>query len=413
MSFNATWSMAVGGMVGGGIFSVLGVIIYTAGQWAWLSFIVAGIIALISANSYAKLSVKYKESGGAYTYLKKIKQNNMAAGLAWVLILGYILTVSVYAFTFGHYVANVFTLGAWFPRFLAFLSIAMLTYINLKGVEESSWFEIITVWGKLFILLGLSLFGIIKWDSAQLTANIEPQPVYTSMIGAAFIFMAYEGFQLVSYDYDEIRNPQKNLPKAIISAVIAVTVIYVLVTIGATMIVGAETLVQQKEIALAVAGKKALGVTGLIVVTIAAGFSTGSAINATLFSTARLMEHVASNNDLPHQLTKRNKSNIPYYAILIIASFSAVLAVAGSLTILVDSASLIFLITFGIVNYIGFIEKIRYRYLSLAGSIMCLLAIILSSFEQAKENPVLLIITVMLILLAMFGRPLLNRAGIG
>jgi amino acid transporter len=70
MSFNATWSMAVGGMVGGGIFSVLGVIIGIAGQWAWLSFVLAGLIALISAFSYSQLSIKYKKS--AFTFLNEI-----------------------------------------------------------------------------------------------------------------------------------------------------------------------------------------------------------------------------------------------------------------------------------------------------------------------------------------------------
>lgn len=95
MSFNATWSMAVGGMVGGGIFSVLGVIIQTAGKWAWLSFILAGIIALISAHSYNQLSLKYKKSGGAFIFLSKINHKGLAGSLSWVLILGYILTISV------------------------------------------------------------------------------------------------------------------------------------------------------------------------------------------------------------------------------------------------------------------------------------------------------------------------------
>ena len=124
MSFNATWSMAVGGMVGGGIFSVLGVIIHTAGQWAWLSFILAGLIALISAHSYSQLAIKYQEGGGAFTFLREINHVGLAGSLSWVLIMGYILTISVYAFTFGHYVAHVFNWGNWFPRVLAFSIIA-------------------------------------------------------------------------------------------------------------------------------------------------------------------------------------------------------------------------------------------------------------------------------------------------
>lgn len=329
MSFNATWSMAVEGMVGGGIFSVLGVIIGIAGQWAWLSFVLAGLIALISAFSYSQLCIKYEKSGGAFTFLNEINHQGIAGSLSWVLIIGYILTISVYAFTFGHYVAHVFNLGSWLPRVLAFTIIAALALVNLRGVGESSRVEIITVWGKLFILLGLSIFGIVQWSPEQLTAGIEPKSWSTAIIGAATIFMAYEGFQLLSYDYKEIKNPTKTLPRATMSAVIAVIFIYVLVALGSTMLVGAETLIQEKEVALSIAGKQAFGIIGLILVTIAAAFSTGSAINATLFSTARLMETVAKKKDLPHIFVKENNANIPYYSIIIMAGLASVLATIG------------------------------------------------------------------------------------
>jgi len=409
MSINATWSMAVGGMVGGGIFSVLGVIISIAGQWAWLSFALAGLIALISAFSYSQLSIKYKKSGGAFTFLNEINHKGIAGSLSWVLILGYILTISVYAFTFGHYVAHIFNFGSWFPRVLAFTIIAALALVNLRGVGDSSRVEIITVWGKLFILLGLSIFGIIQWNPEQLTAGIEPKNWTTAIIGAATIFMAYEGFQLLSYDYEDIKNPTKTLPRATISAVIAVIFIYVLVALGSTMLVGAETLIQEKEVALSIAGKQAFGITGLVLVTIAAAFSTGSAINATLFSTGRLMETVAKKKDLPNLFVKENQANIPYYAIIILAGLAAVLAVIGSLNTLVDAASLIFLITFAAVNYISFQQKMKYKILSLFGSIACLIAIILSSYNQFQERPIPLIIIVVFIFLALIGRPFILR----
>ncbi|MBK5244410.1 MAG: amino acid permease [Eubacteriaceae bacterium] len=405
MSFNATWSMAVGGMVGGGIFSVLGIILSIAGQWAWLSFVLAGFIALISAHSYSQLSVKYKKSGGAFTFLNEINHKGLAGSLSWILIIGYILTMAVYAFTFGHYVAYVLNWGSWLPKVLAFLIIAVLALVNLRGVGDSSRVEIIMVWGKLFVLLGLSIFGIIHWNPEQLTAGIEPKSWSTAIVGAATIFIAYEGFQLLSYDYADIKNPERTLPRATISAIIAVIGIYILVTLGATMLVGAETLIQEKEVALAVAGKQAFGITGLVLVTIAAAFSTGSAINATLFSTGRLMETVASKKELPHLFAKENQANIPFYAILTIAGLAAILAAIGTLNTLVDAASLIFLITFGIVNYIGFLEKVKYRVLSLIGAIACLIAILLSSYEQLKNNPIPLIIMAFLILMVWIGRP--------
>lgn len=390
MNFNATWSMAVGGMVGGGIFSVLGVIIQSAGQWAWLSFFIAGVIALISAYSYSQLSLKYNEGGGAFTFLREIEHKGFAGSLSWILILGYILTLSVYAFTFGHYVAHVINAGRWLPRFLAFAVIATFTFVNLKGVGNTSRVEIITVYGKLFVLLGLAVFGIMKWAPEQLTQGISPKPWHAAIIGAGTIFMAYEGFQLLSYDYDDLRKPNKTLPKATLVAVISVIIIYLLVTFGATMIVGAETLIKQKEVALSIAGERAMGIFGLVIVTIAAAFSTGSAINATLFSTSRLMESVAEKKDLPHLFVKENDSNIPYYALLTIAGVATSLAIIGSLNSLVDAASIIFLFTFGTVNFIAFQQKVKWKWVCLTGAIGCGLAIVADIIEQIEKIPLVI-----------------------
>ncbi len=387
MSFNATWSMAVGGMIGGGIFSVLGIIIQSAGQWAWLSFLIAGIIAVISAHSYSQLALKYNEGGGAFTFLREIGHMGFAGSLSWILILGYILTLSVYAFTFGHYVAHVFKAGSWLPRALAFAVIAIFTFINLRGVGNTSRAEIITVYGKLFVLLGLAGFGIASWAPEQLTAGIDPKPWQASIIGAGTIFIAYEGFQLLSYDYDDLKNPNRTLPKATMLAVISVIIIYLLVTIGTTMIVGAETLIEKKEVALAVAGQKALGTFGLIVVTIAAAFSTGSAINATMFSTSRLMESVAEKKDLPHLFVKENSSDIPYYALLSIAGFAAALSIIGDLGSLVDAASIIFLFTFGTVNFLAFLQKVRWRWVCFTGAMGCGLAAIVDIILQIERTP--------------------------
>lgn len=387
MNFNATWAMAVGGMVGGGIFSVLGVIIQSTGQWAWLSFVVAGIIALMSAHSYSQLSIKFSEGGGAFTFLREINHKGFAGSLSWILILGYILTLSVYAFTFGHYVATVFDMGPWLPRVLGLAIITLLTIINLKGVSNTSTFEIITVYGKVLVLLGLAGYGLAEWSPDQLTKGIDPKPWHAAIIGAGTIFMAYEGFQLLSYDYADLKKPNKTLPKATIWAVLAVILVYILVTLGTTMIVGAETLIEKKEVALSVAGKNIMGITGLIIVTIAAAFSTGSAINATLFSTARLMESVAEKKDLPNLFVKENNENIPYYALLTIAALASVLAVIGNLNSLVDAASIIFLFTFGTVNFIAFQQNVKFKWISMTGALLCALAIVADLIEKIGKTP--------------------------
>jgi len=153
------------------------------------------------------------------------------------------------------------------------------------------------------------------------------------------------------------------------------------------VLVGAETLIEKKEVALAVAGKKAMGTFGLVLVTIAAAFSTGSAINATLFSTARLMETVAEKKELPNLFVKENKANIPYYALLTIAGFAALLSIIGSLGSLVDAASIIFLFTFGTVNFIAFLQKVKLKWVCLGGAIGCGLAIVTDVINQIEKTP--------------------------
>lgn len=409
MNFQATWAMAVGGMVGGGIFSVLGVIIETAGQWAWLSFLIAGLTALISTHSYSKLSIKYGEGGGAFIFLRKINHSGFAGSLSWILILGYILTLSVYAFTFGHYVAHVLNMGSWLPRVLALSIIVLLALVNLQGVGNSSKLEIITVYGKVLVLLALAVYGIFEWNPEMFTRGVETKPWDMAIIGAGTIFMAYEGFQLLSYDYGDLKRPNRTLPRATGWAVISVIIIYISVAVGVTMIVGASKLVENKEVALAIAGQEIWGTAGLIIVTIAAAFSTASAINATLFSTSRLMENIAEKKDLPHLFVKENRHHIPMYAIWSISGVAVLLSIAGNLSSLVDAASIVFLFTFGTVNWIAFQQKVERRWLSLLGASFCGCAIIFDIIVKVQEKPFTIIGLICFSLIIFIFRPVLLR----
>jgi amino acid transporter len=156
LGFNGTWSMAVGGMVGGGIFSTLGVVIGIAGSRAWVSFVLAGLIALAAGYSYVELAALYGEGGGAFTFLREIDADGFAGSLSWVLIVGYVLTNAVYAFTFGEYLGHVVGLGAWFARAAAVAIMTVFVGLNLRGVGEAGGVEVFLVWFKLAVLVGLA-----------------------------------------------------------------------------------------------------------------------------------------------------------------------------------------------------------------------------------------------------------------
>lgn len=410
LNFNQTWSMAVGGMVGGGIFSTLGVVIMIAGPWAWLSFLVAGLIALAAGYSYAKLAVYYNEGGGAFTYLRKIGANQFAASLAWVLIVGYVLTNAVYAYTFGGYLAHVLDLGPWFARASAVAIMAVFIGLNLKGVGEAGGVEAFLVWFKLAVLVTLAAWGLSEWDSAMLSRGVPDSGIVAALFAAASIFMAYEGFQLLTYDFEDIETPRKILPRAIISAIVVVIFIYILVALGTAMLIGADQVVAHQEVALAIAGEKAFGLVGLIVVTIGAAFSTGSAINSTLFATARLSIQVARAGDLPHAIEHKNREGIPDRAVIVLGVLAAILAALGNLTELVEAASLAFLFTFAVVCFLAYKAKAGARWITGFGAISASAAVVALVIRLVQTDPLALAALGALALIAVFGRKYLLRS---
>lgn len=411
MGLNATWAMAVGGMIGGGIFSVLGVVVSIAGPWAWLSFVIAGTIAFFTGLSYVGLARRYHEGGGAFSFLRELDHPNLAGGVSWLLLGGYVLTMSVYAATFGHYIGDVAGFPGWIGRCLGGSVLLTLMIVNLRGVGDASGLEIFIVWAKLAVLFALAVIGLSRWDTGSLAPTGFEGGPGTSLLAAASVFMAYEGFQLLTYDYDDIRDPDRTLSRAVISSILSVIAIYVGVTLGATMLTGADTLVAQQEIALAEAGRAAFGLPGLIAVSVAAAFSTASAINATLFATGRLAAQVAHDGELPGWLESRNAAGVPDRAVILLAVATLTLLAMGSLRELVESASLAFLATFACVNTIAAMEfDGRRRLLAGLGSLGAGAAAIALTLQWLREDnlPALLSFAA-LIILAFAVRPILLR----
>lgn len=415
LGFNAAWSMAVGGMVGGGIFSTLGVVIAIAGRWAWLSFVVAGIIALLAGYAYVKLAKHYGEGGGAFAFLREQNANGFAGSLAWVLIVGYVLTNAVYASTFGVYLGHVFGLGGWFDRGAAVAIMLGFIAVNLRGVGEAGGIEVVLVWFKLAVLLALAIFGLARWNpemlarSGDAAASSGISGIGIAMFGAASVFMAYEGFQLLAYDYNDIKNPDKTLPWAVLSAIGAVIVIYILVTLGTAMLIGADAIVKNQEVSLAIAGREALGMTGLIAVTIAAAFSTGSAINSTLFATARLSKQVSEGNELPKWFAKTNQHAIPDRSVIALGVAAAILASVGTLSTLVEAASLSFLFTFCTVCALAYRAKAGHRVINAIGTLLAGGATIALIVRLIETDWWAIVFLFALAVVAVFVRPIILR----
>lgn len=401
--------MAVGGMVGGGIFSTLGVVIGIAGAMAWLSFLAAGLIALAAGYSYVKLTAHYGKGGGAFTFLREVGAERFAGSLAWVLIVGYVLTNAVYAFTFGQYLGYVVGFGPWFARACAVAIMAVFIGLNLRDVGESGGVEIVLVWFKLAALVALAGFGLARWNTALLSQGAPEAGIGTALFGAAAVFMAYEGFQLLAYDHDDIADPDRTLPRVVISAIVVVIVVYIAIAIGTPMLIGADHVIAHEEVALAIAGREAFGTVGLVVVTVAAAFSTGSAINSTLFATARLSHQVTRGGELPAVIDHRNTHGVPDRAVIGFGVLAAAFAAVGTLTGLVEAASLAFLFTFAVVCALAFHARAGHRAITGFGAATAAAAAVALVFRLAEDEPWALVLLGALALVAVFARPWLLK----
>jgi len=348
--------MAVGGMVGGGIFAVLGQAVEMSGNAAFVSFGFAGILAFITGRSYSRLTLDFDEPGGSFLFLERIAGPVVAGTLSWLLMLGYVFTIGLYAYTFGAYGSSLVGLDSAAHPYVGSAIVLVLAWLNLQGVRESGLTEDILVYAKTTILVVVASVGFFTLKSSEAFPVFE-HPLGGVLGGAALIFVAYEGFELLTFDYSDIENHRVNLPRAIAIATLVVIAIYMLVAFVTTGTLTDSFIQGKSETVIAYVAEPILGHAGLLAVLVAAVFSTASAIHATVFSTARLAGRIARDHQLPAFLMRWRKGGVPALFVLLIAVGSIAIQFTGSLQLIAGFASVVFLFVFGIVNLCAVIHR--------------------------------------------------------
>lgn len=340
-------AIGIGGMIGGGIFSVLGLAVDISGHAAPLSFIIAGLIALAAGYAYVKLALAYHSDGASFTYLERAFPNipNLAGILGWIVVLGYIGTLALYAYTFGVYTADLFG-HPNLPFLKGILSSTVLLFfmmINLLGVKKTGLSEDFIVYSKIILL---AILGIIGFFSIKVSYYF---PIFNKgsfhvFTAAAIIFVAYEGFQLITNAVCETETPGINIPKGIYYSILLVTIVYFLLSIMSIGNLTEQAFHQHGEYALAIAVYPMFGKLGRILVDIAAIFATSSAINATLFGSSRMSAEIATEKMMPKAFSFRNKTDVPWIAVVFITLLSLIFSFSAELQTIATFSSLTFLI---------------------------------------------------------------------
>jgi hypothetical protein len=343
-------SIGVGGMVGGGIFAVLGEAVSLAHGATAVAFLVAGIVALFTAYSYAKLSIAYQSEGGTVSFVDAaFGQNILSGSVNLMLWLSYIVTTSLYAVAFSSYGATFFTCPSSFlHHILISFAILLPAMINLVSASFVSKSETIIVVIKVVLLVVIIFSGANYVDVERFSPTHWGDSI-SIVVAGMIIFVAYEGFELIANAAEEIKNPLKNLPRAFYASVIFVILLYVLISLISVGTVDEVTLLNAKDYALAIAAKPALGEIGFKIVAVAALLATFSAINATIYGNARLGFIIASEGELPKVL-KRKKREIPYMGVVYTLGLSLFLANSIDINEIAIIGSASFLLIFFIVN---------------------------------------------------------------
>jgi amino acid transporter len=387
----AVVAIGVGGMVGGGIFAVLGLAVQLAHGGTPVAFALAGVVALLTTYSYAKLSVAYPSRGGTVTFLDRVFGAGMLTGTLNVLLwLSYVVMLSLYALAFGSYGA-AFMPAAWQAigaHALITLGIIMITGLNLLGAEWIGKAEIWIVALKVTILLLFVGAGLATVEAARVTPGAWSPPLQLAT-GGMIIFLAYEGLELIANTAQDVRDAARTLPRAYYTAVGFVIGLYVLVSFVTVGNLAVDKIVAAKDYALAEAARPFLGQGGFTLIAVAAMLSTASAINATLYGAARLSFCIARDGELPAILERKVWSQ-PAEGLLITALLTLCVANTFDLASISTLGSAGFLVIFGAVNTANARHAAQTksrRWMSAAGAAACLAALGALVWQTAQTRP--------------------------
>jgi amino acid transporter len=391
MGFWSVVAVGIGGMVGGGIFAVLGLSVQLAQGGAPIAFAIAGLIALLTTYAYAQLTVTFPSRGGTVTFLNQAFGTGIFTGsLNLLLWLSYIVMLSLYASAFGSYGAVFFpdAMQGWAKHLLTSGAIIGITGLNMLSAELIGRAESWIVAFKLLILVLFIALGIRGVDPAQLQPETWASPMAIAS-GGMIIFLAFEGFELMANTAEEVQQPRRTLPRAFYSAVVFVLVLYVLIAGTTVGTLPTDRIVEAKEYALAAAAEPFMGSVGFKLVAIAALLSTASALNATLYGTARLSFIIAQSGELPAAL-ERKIWDKPIEGLLITSLLTLVVANVFNISGISTMGSAGFLLIFAAVNFANvrlYRQTHSYRWLSLLGTVACIAAVTVLLHHTAQTQP--------------------------
>lgn len=372
--------LGLGAILGAGIFVVTGVAADVAGPSMLVGFFTAGLVALCNALSVAQLAKIYPLSGGTYVYATK--QLNPLAGFVagWMFLISKLAAAAVVALSFVHYVHAVFPIVS--VPITAVGLVMVLTLLNLLGVKKTSQFNLFVVLFTIGILLLFVIVGLPR-ASAMHFVPFAPLGLRGILQSASLLFFAYTGYARIATLGEEVRKPEKTIPKAILLALGTSSILYLLVS---TTLLGALPADQLANGAPLETAARHWGIQWLeLLLSLGAITAMVSVHLGQLLGISRMFYAMSKNGDLPKHLSRLEEGrDVPQVALVVTAAIVILLVLVGDFFSIISVASFAILIYYSLANLsaitLGAEQRLYSTTISWLGLISC--AILAFSLTQ-------------------------------
>lgn len=403
MTIRGAAFLGIGSMVGAGIFALLGEAGAVAGSAVWLSFLLAGIVALLQGYAVAKLGARYPSSGGIVTYLLKgFGRGRVTSVTSWLLYFAALIVTAMVSVSFGHYGSALFFGGS--PGWAKVLTAAVIVAaaaVNIAGAKSIERSQ------TLIVVVMLAVFAVF---TAVTFADIQPgllapstYPSATHVVSSvALTFFAYLGFAVVSFTGAALPDPARSLPRAMYLSLGITILLYVLISLGVFGTLTVPQVVENGETALAVAARPALGTAGFVMMTLVAMLGTASSVNANLFAATGSTTELAATGTFPAVFGSR--ALVGGTRGLVISVVVVLLtATLADLTAIASLGSAVALVIFLVTSVAAFrlrAETGSRTWPLVAGILLTAAVLVVFAVQTARTEPVTLVAMVVVLALA-------------
>lgn len=366
--------VGLGAIIGAGIFVVTGVAADIAGPAFLIGLLIAGVAATCNALSSAELAATYPQSGGTYEYGYRLLNPAFGFSAGWMFLASKLAAGGTVALGFGGYFSQIFP--AVPARYAAVGAAVLLTFANLFGIKKAGRFNTIIVSVTLLTLLYFVISGIPSFDINNLQP-FAPKGFSGIAESAALLFFAYTGYARIATLGEEVHEPKKTIPRAVIITIIVSVVLYIAVALIAVGAVGANILASSSSPLQEAA--RVFTLPGVFwIVGIGAATAMLGVLLSQIVGISRMMFAMARRNDLPRVLEHTNsKYAVPDYGILLGGFVIVLLSIFGTIQFVIAAAAFTILLYYGIANIaalkLAAENKLYPKWIAVVGLLSCFL----------------------------------------